>query len=95
MMWKYVWCYDVTNLWNALQIKLSNPKIKVELSSFNIERNELKFELTEWSYFNFIGRAITDLFRRFRKHEYAVQHDEPVQLYGKSITIFYTDTHQI
>ena len=77
-MWKYVWCYDVTNLWNALIIKLSNPK--VEISSFNIERNELKFELTEWSYFNFIGREITDLFRRSRKHEYAVQHDEHVRL---------------
>ena len=82
MMWKYVWCNDVTNIRNALQIKLSNPKIKVEISSFNIERNELKFELTEWSYMyvNFIGRTITDLFRRSRKHEYAVQHDEHVRL---------------
>ena len=55
------------------------PNKTVEISSFKIERNELKFELTEWSYFNFIGRGITDLFRRSRKHEYAVQHDEPVR----------------
>ena len=72
--------YDVTNCRNALQIKLSNPNIEVEITSFNIERNELKFELTEWSYFNLIGRGITDLFRRSRKHEYGVQHDKPGRL---------------
>ena len=51
-----------------LEIKLWNPKIKVDVSSFNIEQNELIFELMEWSYFNFIGRGITDVFRRSRRH---------------------------
>ena len=59
----------------------NHPNIKVEIYIFNIKSNELNFERTEWSYFNFVGRGINDLFTRSRKYMYyVVQHDALVRL---------------